>query len=418
MGVSDEAIISDRGGKNPRRLPIANPSCSWELNTAGSFSAFARIRDLRAAGLGHDLKGRWLEWEHPTAGRWGGVLSGRPVEDGVAELAADGWAKLLSGRVLAEQDTPPPGPIGGLIRRLVIAAGRDDPTFIKLGVIDEGGPSIQIDTGGGDIGDDLLPQLAQDGGAEWYVDADRRINVARKLGRDRSATVRLVEDRHVTNFRLDDDLWSSVRGQVFVIESPAATTARAAQAVAGAAFAPIQHFTPQPWLVLMSEVTFKGSNTGLLQFVVPAGPTDLGAVTQSLDVGGGGASVITTAAASDPTVTIPPWPWAALGVPQPSWWVAYWTARQRPSSGGTGGTAGGGSATPAAPNAARFAPLPTVPIELTVADADHCWASFDVGDTIRVELGSVGFAGRVRVSVKALDSAAGELTVSGEALED
>jgi hypothetical protein len=66
----------------------------------------------------------------------------------------------------------------------------------------------------------------------------------------------------------------------------------------------------------------------------------------------------------------------------------------------------------------RHVPPPTVPAELTLANVDGCFGAFDLGDTVRVELGSVGVTGRFRAMVKALDVASQALTVSGELMRD
>lgn len=222
----DEVVISQRGGGHAQRLAVMNVQASWELNSTGTFSAFCRLADLRARGLSEALAGAWLTWDHPTLGRWGGVITGRPTDNAVAEITADGWAALLRGRILSEQDQPPPGQAGGIARRVVQAAAREQPTFITLGAIDEGGPALSAVIRVGDVIRDVLPALVEAGQIEWLVDAERRFHAGRQVGRDRSGVVRLVEDRHITSARFDEDLWRIGTGERLLVESRSALSQR------------------------------------------------------------------------------------------------------------------------------------------------------------------------------------------------
>lgn len=396
-----EVVVMDRGGFNPRRLAVAEPSASWEIGGPGAFSAFARIADLRAVGLGGDLTGRWLEWDHPTAGRWGGVVTGRPVSDGVAEVAADGYAALLRGRVLAEQDRGVAGAGGGLARRAVIAAGRDEPTYVTIGTIGEGGEFVSLDTGGGDVAESILPGIAEAAGIEWRVDADRRFHASRKLGRDRSASVRLVEDRHVVGYRIDDDLWASSLGTVYaaspsVAPGGGASTPPLVPVVPPPVRPPTPPGTPgpgrvqrvNPYLRLVGEYLQRAGATNVRPYMAPppawATPQPAAYAAAPAVWPGEDAAPAWFATANAPAAAIP------VGV---------------------------GVNSPAVPGN-RLAPPPTVPVEMQLADTDGCWAWFDLGDTVRIDLGSCGFAGRFRVLLRALDAASGTMTVAGEAMAD
>lgn len=218
---ADEAIISDPGGANARRLTVVGVQASWELSNIGSFSCFARIEDLRAAGLGGDLKGAWIEWADPLVGRWGGIITERPLTDGVAEISAEGWAGLLRDDVLDQWDAAPEGTAAGLLRRaLVIAANPTGaPTFMTLGAIDSGGDPITVTLGGEDMLEDVLPHLAEEGGLEWLVDADRVLTVGQRLGQDRSASVRFFEEREIVTYKLADSEFAATPTQVVQIET-------------------------------------------------------------------------------------------------------------------------------------------------------------------------------------------------------
>lgn len=378
-------LISSRGGGDARRVPVAGIQASWEVSNAGSFSAFARLDDLRRAGLGADLKGRWLEWTHPTAGRWGGVITGRPVTEGVAEIAADGWAALLRGRVLASSEQVI-APAGGLARRAVLAAAQEQATFLRLGTIDEGGQEIGV-AFSGDVGDDVLPNLAESADVEWRVDADRVFHLARRLGTDRAATVRLIEERHVLGARIEDDLWTTASAQVLTLGSVpdgggdggvgTGGTGSGGGSRGGVVTSP-RFF---PWWGLVGGLAGFGDDAigaGWLQRLSDPAP----AATYHWPGWGGAAGI------SPPA----PAPWAA----QPP---------------------GVGANNPAVA-APRHLPPPTVPVELTIADRDQIWAAFDIGDTVRLELGSIGFVGRFRCLVRAVDTTTGAMSAAGEGMQD
>lgn len=202
----DEVTISERGGGNPRRLVVMQASCSFAISSAGMFSAFVRLDDLQQAGLPQNIKGMWIRYES-EAGPWFGVITGRPVTDGVCELAAMSAAILLRGRVLDALVRPVSGPAGALMRKVLQEATRDEPTFLTIGTIDESGPSLSLSYGAEDVYNDILPMLAGDSGYEWTVTPDRMFHFARFVGEDKSASVRLVEDRHIAGYRASDDLW-------------------------------------------------------------------------------------------------------------------------------------------------------------------------------------------------------------------
>jgi hypothetical protein len=311
----DDVVVSEPGGVNAHRLPVAAPQASWELNGSGAFSAFIRQDDLRSAGLDIDLKGMWVEYAS-SAGAWGGVITGRPTTNNVVEIAAEGYASLLRGHVLDSEGNFTVGATaGGLAQRAIVLAGTGNPTFITIGMIDHGGAPVSVDLSG-DVGTDILPQIASAALVEWIVDANRVFTLARRLGRDRSADVRLVEDRHIARHRVNDDIWSMSDAPVY---------------------------SEVPGVALVS------------------------------------------------------------GESAPAAWLG-----QRP---------GIGAHNPAVPNDPR-APIHTVSIELTLVNRDDCFQTFDLGDTVRVDIGSIGLCGRFRGVTKGLDGASHALTIAGELLRD
>lgn len=193
---AESITVSEPGGRDARRVRVVGTQCSWLINNIGNLSCFVRIETLRAVGLGGDLVGKWLQWDHTLLGRWGGVITERPIAEGVCEIQAEGWAGLLRGQVIGDWDLVPQGSPAGVLQRAlsVAVSATEKPSFVRVGRIDEGNDPIRVMLGGQDILEDLLPELA-DLGLEWIVDADRVLSAGPRLGRDRSHVIRLVEGR-------------------------------------------------------------------------------------------------------------------------------------------------------------------------------------------------------------------------------
>lgn len=387
--IYDDAVISAPGNLEPRRVPLAAAQCGWSINEAGSFSAFVRLDDLRAAGLVGDIKGYWLTY--PTsAGLWGGVVTSQPSTGNYLEIGAEGFVSLVKGRVLTERLVAMGGSAGGLARRALAQAGAGNPTFLDIGDIDEGGGALTLDLTG-DVATDVLSQLAEAGDVEWVVTAERVFTLARRLGSDRSATVRLVEDRHIAQARVNDDLSTVTSGQVLRVQSElsqAVMTSRRPQAAQATVQPPTNPAVPtgptplpQPPVWEWKSSGFGGLLSGALSGMAEAWQSQL--QTYGLELPG---------VASTPNTSAAPPPWYAVPV-------------------------GIGANNPAVA-ARRHVPPPTVPVELTLANIDNCFLAFDLGDTVRVDLGSIGVTGRFRAMSKALDAATQTLTVAGELLKD
>lgn len=403
----DDLAISAPGNLEPRRVPIAAPQVSWEINGVGSFSGFVRLDDLLAVGLVGDLKGYWIEYA-TSAGPWGGVITAQPTTGAIMEIVAGGFATLVRDHVIVNPIVAMSGSAGGLARRALSLAGAGNPTFLTIGSVDEGGGPLAMELVG-DVGADILPQIAEAGDVEWMVDTERVFTLARRLGTDRSATVRLVEDRHIVLPRVYDDLKSTTPGQVFRVQGelsqeimafarpqPARPAVQppnnpgAPMLASAAPKSPV--WEPRSALSFSATESWSGLPEGI---PVGAGASVIGRGSgmalswqrrrQSYDVESSGV-------ASIPDTNAPPPPWSGVPV-------------------------GIGANNPAVP-ARRHVPPPTAPTELTLANIDGCFLAFDLGDTVRVELGSRGTTGRFRVMSKALDVAPQTLIVAGELLRD
>lgn len=348
--VTADIIIADRGGANERRLIGADLSFSKEVNAAGSFSCRVPVDDVRRAGLGVDLRGYWLTYEHPTAGEWSGAVTASPESDGILEVVAQGFAILLRKRLVKLGETngdPITGTPGGIFRTAYQNVANAAPTFLSLGDIDGSGPAIEAAWEYEDFYESVAPQLTTDSGYEWRVGNDRVVTFGKELGEDRSASVLLAEGREVRAHRWTFDQF------------------------------PITNSIVATGIGKSSKRVGKKGRKKWADAEYVAGPIRVsddesierhGLLEEFLDLGFVGNETGLEARAREEL--------AAFG------------------------------------NSASDA------VELTLCDEDRAFGKFDIGDTVRVELGLAGVSGRVRIYVISLDVSTGTMIVSGLGVAD
>lgn len=419
--IYDEMTVAAPGNLGPVRLPIAASSVRWGLNDGGALSAFVRLDDLRAAGLIGDLKGYWVQYA-TSAGPFGGIITGQPTTGNYMEISAEGFLSLVKGRMVNQRIVAMGGSAGGLAKRALSLAGAGNPTFIDLGDIDEGGGALSIELTG-DVATDILPQIAEAGDVEWVVTADRVFNLARRLGNDLSSIVRLVEDRHIIEARVNDDLAATSSGSTMMVQSALSQSVMGRTRTQPPANDPVIQPPnnpappppapppPTPPVITPTQPPVRTPPRNPFQAFVDrffggrfGRPAGTQAVTATIAI-----APVTTVSeswqaqlqtytieapgtASTPGTNASPAPWRAVVI-------------------------GIGANNPAVASK-RHAPPPTVPVELTLANVDNCFRAFDIGDTVRIDLGSVGVTGRFRIMSKSLDVASQALTVAGELLKD
>lgn len=364
----DEVTIAEHGNVNPRRVPVTGVACSWEMSNPGAFSCFTTQRALQGAGLGYDLAGMWLTWRG-VAGDWGGVIEGRPVSGGAVEIAAAGWAELLRGRALHPLLRRDQGRVGGLAALAITGsdAEAEAGSVITLGVIEDGGEPVTIDFGAQDVLDDFLPALVEAGGLEWLVDVERRFHAGRFVGRDRSHVLRLTEGRHFAagDCALADSSWSKSPAELVAFESNAERVSGGGGPSTAPAFGRRRRTRRKTRRKRGGRDRWRPGRrqTGLVVDPIVTGPGDDGLV---------------------------PWEEQPAGVGMRTLWV------------------------PQPPHSL----LETTPCEVAVRDVDHAWGECQIGNVVRLLVGSAGFSGFFRILNRGYDAAAGVLALSGEALSD
>lgn len=202
-----DLIVSDRGGGNPRRIIGTDLQCSWEIGAAGALSCRVPADDVIRAGLTNDLRGNFVVYEHPTAGKWAGVITASPKTDGIMEVAAQSLVINLHKRLISGSWNATPG---AALQQAFAFAGNSGPTYLTLGSVDGSGSAFAFAFAFEDMYDIVLPTLSTDQGFEWHVSPLGVLTFAKRIGSDLQSSVRLEEGREILSSRWIDDLFPIV----------------------------------------------------------------------------------------------------------------------------------------------------------------------------------------------------------------
>lgn len=231
---------------------------NWEINRAGMLSVTVPVPQMRAlltqirqtatSANTTTLAGMECKFSDEASGTWGGLITQVSVTDGMATLSAMSYEIVLRKKIL-EVDTiggndnrQHPGKVlaslianynssGGETAKVLLTVpdeAANDPTFVRSGDDD-----VRISSKA-DAYDEIIPQLTEDIGYEWSVDANRKVSFMKQLGTNRSASVTLSEGVHVTSATWADDFMTvtnSLRGFCTVQTTYPATRKRKAYTV-------------------------------------------------------------------------------------------------------------------------------------------------------------------------------------------
>lgn len=198
-----DVILARHGDRGRTPLFCSGIRVSWGVSVAGEFSAFCRLADaLAIEPEPEDLRGRWLTWEHPTLGPWGGRVADVAVRSSnTLELAGRGWLDLLDKRLTRQRDVAITAHAGAIAARLVRDAGAVHPTGIAGVAFDAWGEFVSWRDDGNEVLA-ALNRLAALSDQEYGVgEADRVFTWRRRIGRDLRDRVQLVQGAHIAEWR-------------------------------------------------------------------------------------------------------------------------------------------------------------------------------------------------------------------------
>lgn len=146
---------------------------------------------------GVEWLGKWIAWDHPTQGRFAGVVVDYNVagDSGTIELSAYGFMWVLTKRITGRSFKPVMGPAGAVVSRLLTETELDLGMPYNLN-IDERGPYVsyefRLDTVSGGI-----EEIASASGQEWDAWVDQtgtfQFEWAEEVGGDVSADITITD---------------------------------------------------------------------------------------------------------------------------------------------------------------------------------------------------------------------------------
>jgi hypothetical protein len=106
-------------------------------------------------------------------------------------------------------DEPYIGSPGSVLRKAFQQISNSGPLFLTLGDVEDGGASVEVTFNAADFYDEVIGAITEEIGHEWEVTHDRILNYRKRIGTDRSNSVKLVEGRAITvGSSYTDDLFT------------------------------------------------------------------------------------------------------------------------------------------------------------------------------------------------------------------
>lgn len=212
-----EVIIARPGFFDPQIVQVSPPSLAWRTDGPGSLECSIELQSLVAAnlrvqGTTTPLKGKWIWFEHPTAGPWAGVIQRTEVGPWFCQIVAEQFNVLMRKRKVPGTYRAVGIAPGSLALQFVNSAERQGESFLLTGTsVQETGDAVDIEPRGGDLCDDILPMLAKFG-YQWRVRTltmdERLFEFRQRVGVDNRGDVLISEGRHIVSTSLTGDLWT------------------------------------------------------------------------------------------------------------------------------------------------------------------------------------------------------------------
>jgi hypothetical protein len=193
--------VARRGWADKREVRGANVQASWTVSRPGRLSATLSARDAWLMGI-DDYLGRWVRWDHPLMGPWGGEIEDQPVNlgGGLIELSCTGFAAILKRYRTKKHYRAVSSPAGSLVLRAFADLAIKTP-FDTIGADTDGDPIAH--TWRGDLLSSVVDRLAKASAHQydatladdWTIDFEFR----RRTGSDKTGSVCLIEGYHIAD---------------------------------------------------------------------------------------------------------------------------------------------------------------------------------------------------------------------------
>lgn len=196
--------IAERRWGDKREVRAGDISANWSVSRPGRLSA---ILDAKQAWLLDvtDYLGKWVRWDHPTMGTWGGIVQDvvYDFQRGTVELSCDSFHDLFAKRRTPATYRQDSAPAGSIVLRAITDTNAEDAIGIDSAAADGDGPLFQIQWRGQELGS-VIQSVASMAGMEydvtvdddtWSVDFEFR----HRVGRDQTGSVLLVEGYQIVD---------------------------------------------------------------------------------------------------------------------------------------------------------------------------------------------------------------------------
>lgn len=187
--------LFDRGWRYIGTLNASGVLAASAISTPEQLNFLLPWKDGPLYGV--EWLGRWVAWDHPTQGRFAGVIVDYHVtgDAGTVELAAYGFMWVLTKRITGRKFKPAMGPAGAVVSRLF------SETELDLGMpynlqIDERGPHINYEFRLDAVAS-AIDELASASGQEWdaWIDSQGTLQFRweENVGEDVSADLTITD---------------------------------------------------------------------------------------------------------------------------------------------------------------------------------------------------------------------------------
>jgi hypothetical protein len=200
--------IFDPFWRNERRVAVGGLRASWAINAPGRLSCFIPAQP----GVNpRSYRARWVLWEHPTCGVWGGFVEDLPDDSGAGtiEIGCVSMAGMLDLQVGPRIDAPARAQAGALALYAFRNAQTDGHIPFEEMSADEAGPDLEMEWRG-ESTLSTWQSLQSSSSQDWNVvtTRDRKIYPywRKQYGRDLRGSVLLADGYQFATMRMDDSI--------------------------------------------------------------------------------------------------------------------------------------------------------------------------------------------------------------------
>lgn len=227
-------LLYKRGWRFERPLQVSSLRAAWAINSPGRLSCLLPVRDQVLTGV--DWLGRWVVWEHPTMGIFGGFVEDAPIDTGAGtlELVTPGFIQILAKRRTRRRYKPVMGPPGAILAHGLsgVVLGPGMPFELS---VSERGPFLSYEFRA-ENAMSMIQELAGSSAQEWDAGllSDRTLKLTwrEKIGRNETARVVFTEGVNIIDARIEQTTVNTVNDLLGIADDDQYRRAQGARIIA------------------------------------------------------------------------------------------------------------------------------------------------------------------------------------------